>query len=261
MKNKITLCLIGLIMTLPCLHAEDSIDNRKIIYKPYKTSEKIIKSYNDTSTIYKYVTVDTNAKLLTETEGANIQKYILSKINPLTTEKTTGNVLSFSYNINEEGNVENFTFETIVTPSIDQQVKEIICSLKYTPAIKDNNNVSVEVKGSLNFPYFKRPRKVEVIKGSQWMPEYIGGESEMYKFIGNNLKYPPTTDQGRTVIRFTISEKGKITNALVLRSSGYGLLDEAAIKVVKKMPDWKPGLKDGKPVPVQFTLPIAFKKP
>lgn len=263
MKNKITLFFtaISIISFAVSAYAQDSNDNREIIYKPQKTTEKIIKSYNDTSTVYKYVPVDKDVKLLTPTDGVSLHKYIRSKIKINSADIPIGNVLTFYYNVDEKGNVKNLNFKTHVTPYIEEQVAELINSLEYSPAMKNNENVAVEIKGSLNFSFFKRPRKVEAVEGSEWMPEYIGGESEMYKYISEYLRYPRTTDQGQSVIRFAVSEKGKVKDVTVLKSSGSKMLDNEAKKVISRMSNWEPGLKNGKPVSVHFTIPINFKRP
>lgn len=263
MNNKITIYLTVLLIIFSgiSIYANDSIDNRKIIYKPQNTSEKIIKSYNDTSTVYKYVAVDKDAKLLTPTNGVSLHKYIMSKIKINSAEIPSGNILTFYYNIDEEGNIKDLDFKTRVTPYIEQQVVELINSMEYSPAVKDNKNVSVEIKGGINFPFFKRPAKVEAIENTQWLPEFIGGESKMYKYIQEYLRYPKTTDQGRSVIQFIVTKKGKVKDVNVLKSSGSKMLDDEAKMVVARMPSWEPGLKDGKPVEVYFTIPIIFKRP
>ena len=262
MKNKIVLFFtaISIISFAVSTYAQDSNDNREIIYKPQKTTEKIIKSYNDTSTVYKYVPVDKDAKLLTPTDGVSLHKYLMSKIKLNSTDIPIGNVLTFYYNIDKEGNVKDINFRTRVTPYIEQQVADLISELKYSPAVKNNENVAVEVKGSLSFPFLKRPKKLEPIEGSEWMPEFLGGESELLKYINKNLKYPRTSDKGRSVIRFVISEKGKVKDVQILKSSGSKILDNAAKKVVERMPDWEPAINNGKARSVHFTLPIDFKR-
>lgn len=156
MKNKIVLFFtaISIISFAVSTYAQDSNDNREIIYKPQKTTEKIIKSYNDTSTVYKYVPVDKDAKLLTPTDGVSLHKYLMSKIKLNSTDIPIGNVLTFYYNVDEKGNVKNLNFKTRVTSSIEEQVAELINSLEYSPAVKNNENVAVEIIGGLNFSFF-----------------------------------------------------------------------------------------------------------
>ena len=88
--------------------------------------------------------------------------------------------------------------------------------------------------------------------------EFPGGESEMWKYMMENLKYPEGfRGKGRVVVRFTVTDKGKITDVTVVRSVNKAADDEA-MRVVKSMPDWKPGLKDGKPVNTSYVLPVVF---
>ncbi|WP_108821937.1 energy transducer TonB [Dysgonomonas sp. Marseille-P4361] len=94
------------------------------------------------------------------------------------------------------------------------------------------------------------------------MPQFPGGEAEMYKFIKDNLKYPvvdqETGTQGRVTIRFVVSKTGEISNIEVLRGVSPSC-DREALRVVKSMPNWIPGRQNGNTVPVYFTLPIVFK--
>lgn len=93
------------------------------------------------------------------------------------------------------------------------------------------------------------------------MPAFPGGEAEMYKYLGKNLKYPSMAKdaniQGIVYVTFVVKEDGKISDVRVLRGIGAGC-DEAAVAVVEKMPSWSPGKQRGKPVRVQYNLPIRF---
>lgn len=93
------------------------------------------------------------------------------------------------------------------------------------------------------------------------MPEFPGGVMKMYHFLGENIEYPVNAKrkgiQGRVFITFVVEKDGSITNVKVLSGIGYGC-DAEAIRVVKKMPKWRPGEHKGKPVRVQFNLPIKF---
>ena len=93
-------------------------------------------------------------------------------------------------------------------------------------------------------------------------PEFPGGMDSMYAFIQKNLIYPEKAKaegiEGRVFITFTIEKDGSVSNVKILRGIGGGC-DEAAKEVVEKMPKWKPGTQRGKPVRVQFNLPIKFE--
>lgn len=94
------------------------------------------------------------------------------------------------------------------------------------------------------------------------MPEYVGGNAAMNKFILENIKYPQkakeTGLQGTVYISFVIEKDGTLADAKVEKGIGGGC-DEEALRVVKMMPKWIPGKDKGKNVSVGLTLPIKFK--
>lgn len=94
------------------------------------------------------------------------------------------------------------------------------------------------------------------------MPEFPGGMDQMAKYLSENIKYPEEAKEkgvsGRVFISFVIEKDGSVSNAKVMRSVGGGC-DEEALRVVKGMPKWKPGLMKGKPVRVNYVLPVNFK--
>lgn len=93
------------------------------------------------------------------------------------------------------------------------------------------------------------------------MPTFPGGDNELYKFLGNNLKYPKKERQngttGKVFVTFVINADGSISDIKILRSL-TALFDEEVIRVIKLMPKWTPGTNQGKPVNVQYNLPVTF---
>ena len=93
-------------------------------------------------------------------------------------------------------------------------------------------------------------------------PEYPGGMEELYKYLSQNIHYPEEAKannvQGRILVRFVVMDNGDIVNVEVERGIGSGC-DEEAVRVVKGMPKWSPATVDGKPVNVQYALPVIFK--
>lgn len=102
----------------------------------------------------------------------------------------------------------------------------------------------------------------ETLKFAEIMPQFPGGEAEMYQFIKENLKYPvmdqEVGNQGRVIIRFVVSKTGEIMNVELMKGVSQGC-DKEALRVVKSMPKWIPGRQNGDAVQVYFTLPIVFK--
>lgn len=93
------------------------------------------------------------------------------------------------------------------------------------------------------------------------MPEFEGGNEGLQRFIANNVVYPPEAkDQnitGRVFITFVVNKKGKVTDVEVLKGV-HPLLDEAAIKCIRSLPDFTPGMQKGKNALVRFNIPISF---
>ena len=93
-------------------------------------------------------------------------------------------------------------------------------------------------------------------------PEYPGGINAMYEFIQKNLKYPESAKnkgiEGRVFVQFVVEKDGSLTSFQVLRGVSDDI-DAEAVRVLKMMPKWKPGMMDGKPVRVQFTMPFKFQ--
>ncbi|MGK0390790.1 MAG: TonB family protein [Maribacter sp.] len=87
-------------------------------------------------------------------------------------------------------------------------------------------------------------------------------DATIMSFIFQNVYYPEQavidSTEGTVVIRFTVEKDGTVTNHEILRDIGNGCGD-AALEVMKQMPNWMPGKQNGEKVRVQFTLPVKFK--
>lgn len=93
---------------------------------------------------------------------------------------------------------------------------------------------------------------------AEQMPSFKGNVNH---WLAENLHYPTVAAengvQGRVIVRFVVQKDGSISNVSVIRGVDPAL-DREAMRVVKAMPRWSPGWKDGEPVNVWFTLPITF---
>ena len=102
----------------------------------------------------------------------------------------------------------------------------------------------------------------QVYKVVETMPEFPGGTSELYKYLGENIKYPESAKkegiQGRVFISFVVNKDGSISDVKKLRGVSEEL-DKEAMRVIKNMPKWKPGEQRGEKVKVEYALPINFK--
>jgi TonB family protein len=93
------------------------------------------------------------------------------------------------------------------------------------------------------------------------MPEFPGGPEAMMPWINGKIRYPEEAVaakiSGLVEVAFVVSSTGKVTDVRVKRSVSP-LLDNEAVRVIKSMPDWKPGKQHGKPVAVSFVVPVEF---
>jgi protein TonB len=94
------------------------------------------------------------------------------------------------------------------------------------------------------------------------MPEFPGGMTALYKFLGDNLDYPEISkdngSQGKAYVRFTVEKDGTISGVEVIKGVDK-YIDKEAVKVVKSMPQWTAGKQLNKSVRVSFVLPLDFK--
>lgn len=122
------------------------------------------------------------------------------------------------------------------------------------------------------------------------LPEFSGGQGEMFSWISKNIKYPQQALQygveGRVYIQFVVEKDGSISNikpiagpggrAVVVTAykakndtqeeqkkegedKGREALQEEAIRVVKAMPNWIPGRDKGRTVRTKFVMPVMFR--
>jgi TonB family protein len=101
----------------------------------------------------------------------------------------------------------------------------------------------------------------EVYTVVEKQPSYPGGQDGYRKFLIENIRYPEDALKkgvtGTVYVTFVVEKDGAVTNVKILRGIGSGC-DEEAARVVKMMPNWNPGENKGKPVAVQYNLPIKF---
>ena len=89
-------------------------------------------------------------------------------------------------------------------------------------------------------------------------------EKELLKYLGKFIKYPSIALEngihGRVTAQFVVERDGSVSQIDIIRGIGGGC-DQEVSRVIHKMNDkisWEPGMQNGKPVRVRYTLPVTF---
>ncbi len=121
-------------------------------------------------------------------------------------------------------------------------------------------------------------------------PEFVGGQMQLFKWLGQNIRYPQIARnngiQGTVFVGFVVEKDGSISGVEIMKgvkgivrdtivvvghSETNGVkgtkiveredhsIDNEATRVIAAMPNWRPGKQKGKAVRVRYTLPIKFK--
>lgn len=94
------------------------------------------------------------------------------------------------------------------------------------------------------------------------LPKYPGGAVEFMKWLTRNLQYPASARsrkiQGKVVAVFYVEKDGHVTGISITKSLSPEC-DREALRVLRKMPDWEPGIQNDQPCRTKVSIPIVFK--
>ena len=93
------------------------------------------------------------------------------------------------------------------------------------------------------------------------VPEFPGGNEKFGLFLQKTIRYPAVArengTQGKVIVTFVCERDGSLTDIKVTRGIGGGC-DEEAVRALKQSPKWRPGIQNGRPVRVQYSVPVSF---
>jgi len=93
------------------------------------------------------------------------------------------------------------------------------------------------------------------------VPEFPGGLPAFANYLIRNLRYPEVARligiNGKLNVSFVVDTTGRITDAVPNNCIGAGCESEA-VRLLEMSPTWKPGIQNGKPVRVRYSVPISF---
>ena len=130
-------------------------------------------------------------------------------------------------------------------------------------ALKGYQQLSDITVSGYSKPYLnnEEAEKVYDFVSIEKQPEYPGGITKFYEYLGKNIKYPKmavdNNVSGKVFLSFIVERDGKLTDIQITRGLGSGT-DEEAIRVIKDSPKWNPGLSEGKAVRVKYNINVNF---
>jgi protein TonB len=160
-------------------------------------------------------------------------------------------IVRCQFDIDSVGRIDNIQ---LISDSkhFDIEAKRLIYAI---PTHQSDYNKTYNVSINFNLEDNKICQNVEE------MPEFPGGMQKMMDFINRNLHFPVEASemaiQGRVICGFVVEKDGTISIMEVVRSL-YHPIDAEAIRVIGRMPRWKAGRQNGKPVRVYFLLPVRI---
>jgi len=222
-------------------------------------------------------------------ENDNFYKYIADNIKYPDGVKTDVNaIIDLRFKIDTTGAITDVAITKNISKEVDQAVLDVLAGApKFIPATYKGKKVRVPGALSLSISvnttnqsiiaknhivvrppapglkpaYSTIPGENTIFTAVEISPEYPGGEQAFARYLQQNIKYPAYAKlnhvQGRVYIQFVVERDGSLTDIKSLRAPSDDLANEA-IRVMQTCPHWKPGIQNGKPVRVQYTIPINF---
>jgi periplasmic protein TonB len=165
----------------------------------------------------------------------------------------------------------------VVLPKLQKVIKfvppkivkeEVVDEIPTIEELKVNEVAAVEVDGATDVVFDEPVEEVvldnpdEIFTVVEQQPEFAGGYDALAEYLRANMQYPRMARkmgiEGTVHVSFLVSKTGAISEVKVLRGI-MAECDKEAIRVVEKMPSWKPGRQNGHPVHVRLVMPLKFR--
>ncbi len=184
------------------------------------------------------------------TNGVNEEvQRILKKVNNL--DPAAAGKYSFRINFNLEGTGSEVKNTPVTIPGDYKELSPIII-VGYPRAASPGTRTSGNVPSDNAIHDFA---SIDV------MPEFNGGINAFYQYVSKNYIYPAEAKKngvsGRLILSFVVEKDGSLTDIKTIRDMGMGTGEEA-VRMLRDSPKWKPGIQNGEPVRVMYTIPIML---
>lgn len=192
--------------------------------------------------------------------------------------------VTVQFDVNSKGKTCDAIILRGVDPSLDEEVLRVVqMSPEWTPAKYKGKNVAQQFVIPVIFSLEKKsgaaeggqykydPEKIDASIKVEGEPTFVfvqqqaafqGGDLETFgEWVQKSLVYPAIAKEngitGKVLIRFVVSEDGKVNEVEVLKGVDPSL-DQEAVRVITSSPDWAPAKQKDKNVKQQFVIPVIF---
>lgn len=157
--------------------------------------------------------------------------------------------------------VARFVLPKVVIDSIDTDYGKQASLADIKPVVPTIGDIGAEPVPGKQEPTITIPEKPAPQTSVQEMPQFPGGDAELFAFLHKNLRFPKEAKEleisGAVYVTFVVELDGSITDVKIERGIG-SYCDDEAIRLVKSMPNWTPGKQNNVPVRVQYVLKVKF---
>ncbi|MEO1261498.1 MAG: M56 family metallopeptidase [Bacteroidota bacterium] len=198
-------------------------------------------------------------------------------------EKNVEGTVYATFVVEKDGSVTNVVIDKSVGSGCDEEVKRVVSTMpKWIPGVKDGKPVAVQMVIPVKFKLqgedqvISIDRKIDVnlLQEMNHPPRFSPCDEyqtleEKEDCANNNMIFyineqlPPSKGknaerkEGEVIFKFTVMADGSIENARVENSLDLAY-EQEFLKAIRSMPNWVPGKKDGKAIPMEFAFPVNF---
>ena len=203
--------------------------------------------------------------------ASDISKYLAEHLNYPEAARGAGiqGMVVAKFFVDEKGKVKDPVIEKGIHPDCDEEVLRILRIMPdWKPGKQDGKAVKVYCTLPVSFRLSEEETSKAEEKPGQASKVFVSVEDmpqssvNLNQYLAANLRYPDAARkaevQGRVVAQFIVDDKGKVKDPVIVRGL-HPECDQEVLRVLQAMPDWKPGMQEGKAVNVYYTLPVSFK--
>jgi hypothetical protein len=97
-----------------------------------------------------------------------------------------------------------------------------------------------------------------IYKKAEVPPEFVGGKEALFNYFKENITYPDDVEDGVVYVAFVVGSDGSIRDARVFKGVKESM-DREGLRLINNMPNWDPGMMEGKTVASVYGLPVIFR--